>query len=238
MSVTRQMIHVALGYPGRLVVYGAVAFVLGQVLYNALLDRGPAFIGQENGLVERMQAVLATLAAIAFFVAATKSSYGKAGLVLCGSLAGYAAGRECDQLLETYLFNDAYKYLIGVPLLITTVVVGWKYRRTMIFDSLPLARTPAITMFGIAGVYLCAVCQIFDRPEFWAGIADHDNAGATKMLVEEFAEVFGYLLITFAGLEAVIDAFMRYSMTNFPSVTDDKIPSDVPRAAGHEGIGH
>ena len=58
------------------------------------------------------------------------------------------------------------------------------------------------------------------------------------MLVEEFAEVFGYLLITFAGLEAVIDAFMRYSMTNFPSVTDDKIPSDVPRAAGHEGIGH
>ena len=227
MSATRQLIHAALGYPGRLVAYGAVAFVLGQLLYYILLDRGPDSIGQENGLVEQMQAAFATFAAIAFFVAATKSTYGKAGLVLCGSLAGYAAGRECDQLLEAYLFTDAYKYLIGLPLLAIAIVVGWKYRRTAISDSLPLARTPAITMFGIAGVYICAVCQIFDRPEFWAGIADHENAGATKALVEEFAEVFGYLLIAFAGLEALFDACTPHSLTNGQSAMDDEFPSDV-----------
>ena len=128
MSVTRQVIHLALGYPARLIVYGVVAFVLGQTLYAVVLQRNWEIIGQENGLVERTQAALALFGAVAFFVAATKSTYGKAGLVLCGSLAGYAAGRECDQWLETHLFNDAYKYLIGLPLLAITLVVGWKHR--------------------------------------------------------------------------------------------------------------
>ena len=211
MSVTRQVIHVVLGYPGRLVAYGLVAFILGQMLYAAVLERGWEIIGQEDGPVERTQTALAMFAAVAFFVAAKKSTYGKAGLVLCGSLAGYAAGRECDQWLETHLFNDAYKYLIGLPLLAITLVVGWKHRRTALADSIPLARTPAITMFGVAGVYLCAVCQVFDRPDFWAAIADHENVFAIKTLVEEFAEIFGYLLIAFAGVEAVLDAWTRYS---------------------------
>ncbi len=234
MSVTRQMIHVALGYPGRLVAYGVMAFVLGQVLYDVVLDQGSEIIGQEDGVVERTQAVLATFGAVAFFVAATKSTYGKAGLVLCGALAGYAAGRECDQWLEAHLFNDAYKYLIGVPLLAMTVVVVWKNRRTAIADSLPLARTPAITMFGIAGVYLCAVCQVFDRPDFWAGIADHDNALAIKTLVEEFAEIFGYLLIAFAGVEAVLDAWTGYSYRNDSSLWDRGFPEEESQVSDRQ----
>lgn len=234
MSVTRQVIHVALGYPGRLVAYGVMAFVLGQMLYAAVLDRGWEIIGQEDGLVERTQAALAMFGAVAFFVAAKKSTYGKAGLVLCGSLAGYAAGRECDHWLETHLFNDAYKYLIGLPLLTITLVAGWKYRRTAFVDSIPLARTPAITMFGVAGVYLCAVCQIFDRPDFWAAIADHENVLAIKMLVEEFAEVFGYLLIAFAGVEAVLDAWTRYSWKNDPSFWSGDFSEEESQISGHQ----
>jgi hypothetical protein len=234
MSVTRQVIHVAIGYPGRLVAYGVMAFVLGQMLYAAVLDQGWEIIGQEDGLVERTQAALAMFGAVAFFVAAKKSSYGKAGLVLCGSLAGYAAARECDQWLEAHLFNDAYKYLIGLPLLAITFMVGWKHRRTALADSIPLARTPAITMFGIAGIYLCAVCQVFDRPEFWAGIADHENVLAIKTLVEEFAEIFGYLLIAFAGVEAVTDAWTRYSFRNDPSLWDSGFSQEESQTSDPE----
>ena len=217
-SIISQFVQAALGCPGRFVTYGIVTFGLGQALYKVLLSRGPETLGQENGLVEQLQVGLAMSASIAFFFAAFKSTYGKAGLIFCGALAGYAAGRECDQWLENYLFNDAYKYLIGMPLLIFTLVATWIHRRTVLSDSVTLSRTPAITMFGIAGVYLCAVCQIFDRPDFWAGISDHPNAIVTKMLVEEFSEVFGYLLIAFAGVEAVLDSLTRYSFEGHESL--------------------
>ena len=38
------------------------------------------------------------------------------------------------------------------------------------------------------------------------------------MLVEEFSEVFGYLLIAFAGVEAVLDSLTRYSFGGHESL--------------------
>ncbi|MDG2223581.1 MAG: hypothetical protein P8L85_19520, partial [Rubripirellula sp.] len=90
----------------------------------------------------------------------------------------------------------------------------------------------AIVMFAVAGVYLCAVCQVFDRPGFWGGIADHPNALATRMSVEEFAEVFGYLLVAFSGLEAVIETFGRRVTGQLALASDNETPAEAsPRRA-------
>ncbi|MGB0596751.1 MAG: hypothetical protein ACPGLY_08680 [Rubripirellula sp.] len=227
MAYLRQLAEITVREPGRLVIYGVISFVFGQMLYELLASQGVGFIGQENGPVEWSQAIFASFAAFAFFIAAKRSDYGKAGLVLCGALSGYAAARECDQVLETIFFSDAHKYLIGLPLLVIAVATAWKYRQTVLTDSLRLARTPAIVMFGVAGVYLCAVCQVFDRPGFWVGIDDHPNALATKMLVEEFAEVFGYLLVAFSGLEAVIEAFGRRAKESIALPLNDANPTEA-----------
>ncbi|MDG2013806.1 MAG: hypothetical protein P8J33_09890, partial [Pirellulaceae bacterium] len=158
MMYFRQLVEVAYRGPGRLVAYGVICFVVGQVLYELLVAQGVGFIAQENGLVEWLQAIFAIFAAVAFFIAAKRSDYGKAGLVLCGALIGYAAARECEQILESIFFSGAHKFLIGLPLLVIALAAAWKYRETVLTDSLRLVRTPAIVMFAVAGVYLCAVC--------------------------------------------------------------------------------
>ena len=199
------------GYPGRMVAYAVLTLIVGQWIYGQMQVDDPTAVGRENGPIEMMQVVAAIAAMVAFFVAAYRSHYGKAGLVLCGAMAGYAAGRECDSWFEAALFDDAYKYVVGLPMLAIAVAAGWKYRKTVLIDTLRLSRTPAITMFGIAGVYICVVCQIFDRPGFWVAIADHPAVMPTRALVEEFAEVFGYLMIAIAGGEAIIETLPEAS---------------------------
>ena len=44
---------------------------------------------------------------------------------------------------------------------------------------------------------------MFDRPALWTAIGDGPEAETTKAAVEELAELFGYLLLTFAGVESV-----------------------------------
>ena len=43
---------------------------------------------------------------------------------------------------------------------------------------------------------------------------EHPNVLATKVWVEESAEVFGYLLVAFAGIEAFIETFGRRATEN------------------------
>ncbi|MCM2370141.1 hypothetical protein [Aporhodopirellula aestuarii] len=194
------------GYPYRLVSFGIFSVIVYQFTYWGVTSWGVEAMGRENGLIENTQVVLATVTALCLFYAALIAKIGQAGLVACASMTGYAAAREADTFFEMFFFDDAYKWLVGLPLLLVTLVTIFRLRRTFIKESLWFMQQPAATLFVIGGVFLCGFCQILDRPDMWASAGRPEQMQPTKELMEELAELFAYLLLAYSGVETIIVA--------------------------------
>ncbi|MEO1615151.1 MAG: hypothetical protein AAFV88_04830 [Planctomycetota bacterium] len=188
------------GYPTRLAVYAISSIAASQFVFYRIETEGLAYAGRENGPVELGQAALAVCTALLLAFAAYRLR-GRATLMIVGAcLVGYAAARECDQWFESVFFDDAYKYLVGAPLFLIAVTTLAMNPKRFLAELHETARHPMMTIFVIAGIHICGFCQILDRPGLWSEL----GAGSemTKAAVEEFAELFGYLILSFAAIEA------------------------------------
>lgn len=209
-------------YPLRIALYGFVSVLLFETLYLGVQRFGAETIGAENGPVELSQVALLTLGAIAYFAAASRTPIGRFGLVLGGAALTYAAARESDTIFEQLFFDDAYKWLVGVPAAIFVLFIAWVQRDRWWKESLDLMRQPSGTLFSVAAIFLLAVCHPLDRPDFWSSISNSGQALTTKAMFEEYAELFAYLLMAVSGIEAAIAAEGRRGEVQELTVADDR----------------
>ena len=186
-----------LAYPIRLAIFGIFVAITYTVVYDTHMAVGSS-IGRENGPIEVAQVVFACLATLGFAVATARTRIGKAGLIVCGGMLAYAAARESDMLFEEMMFDDAYKYVVGVPVLLIIGAAAFVQRSKVVAETLHLLNQPAATIFILAGIFLAFVCQTLDRPAMWLE-SDH----ITKMMIEETVELFAYLMFTFSATEAI-----------------------------------
>lgn len=223
-------------YPARLVVYGLITMGVYQLVFTLIQSRGVAWIASENGPLETAQVVCLLIAATGIALAAWWTPIGRAALVGTGAVTVYAAARESDQWFETFFFDDAYKWLVGLPMAILVVTFVFRERRQLLQETLAMSKKPGATLFTIGGIYLCFYCQMLDRPNFWqelgsgiglSGIGlSGTGAGLQKVLVEECAELFAYLLIMFSGFEAMISArYDRATLEQQRSMADEEVVS-------------
>lgn len=194
-SMTRPFAMFA--YPFRLCVFGVIVGIVYAVLHESQVAIGPS-LGRENGPIEIAQVVFALIATLGFAVAAVRSRIGKTGLVVCGGMLAYAAARESDLWFETFLFEDAYKYVVGVPVILVVGGMLIFQRDRVVRETLHLLNQPAATLFIVAGIFLAFVCQTLDRPGMWPSV-DHQ----AKSMIEETVELFAYMLFAFSSSEAV-----------------------------------
>lgn len=192
------------GFPLRICAFGIATFAFYQWLYLLLQGEHGASLSAENGPVEILEGLLAGAAAIVFLVAAWRTVTGRSLMTLCGCVVGYAAARESDELMEYWFFDDAYKYLFGLPLAALAAIVIYRHRSDFVRESLWVMKQPAAVLYVVAGIYLGGVCQFFDRPGIWAGITSPAEAVTAKATVEEFSELFAYLLFAFSAAETYI----------------------------------
>lgn len=192
------------GFPLRLAIFGIATFALYQFLYLLLQGEYATSLSAENGPVEILQGMLAGAASVVFLVAARRTATGRSMMTICGCVIGYAAARESDASMEYWLFDDAYKYVAGLPLAVLAAVVLYRHRSRFVSESLWVMKQPAAVLYLVAVIYLGGVCQIFDRPDTWVGITSPTEAVAAKATVEEFAELFAYLLFAFSAAEIYV----------------------------------
>ncbi len=226
---TPQLRDLIVSYPLRLCVYAGITCVTFIAVHEGAMRIGPARMGAENGWIETAQLNLALIAAVFLFAAAKFQTRGRAGLVFCGAIVAYAAAREADLWFETLFFEDAYKYLVGLPMAIMAVVAIVAQRRRIVADSIRLFSQPAATLFAVAGILLCFVCQMLDRPGFWTGITMDAGGQATKAMLEESMELFAYLLIACSGIEALIYARQSSAAAKFAATEDDDVAMYKPK---------
>lgn len=199
-------------YLVRLVLFGIMSFATYASIYLLATSESASFLSSENGPLESLQVALVGSASLMFFIAAIKSHTYRACLTVMGAMAGYAAAREMDTVFESLLFDDAYKYVVGLPMLAAVGWTAWHDRARLMSDWAGLSRQPAFTLFMIGGLYLICVCQALDSPAFWGEAtstttADNIASHPTKQMVEEYCEVFAYLLIGFSGVESIVMTF-------------------------------
>ena len=199
-------------YLVRLVLFGIVSFGTYASIYFAATSKSVSALSSENGPLEMLQVGFVGSASLMLFFAALKSKSGRACLTVMGAMAGYAAAREMDSVFESLLFDDAYKFVVGLPMLAIVGWTVWQDRSHLMSDWVELSRKPVVTLFAIGGIYLFCVCQVLDSTAFWAenpGImpAATNATHPAKQMVEEFCEVFAYLLIGFAGVESIVMTF-------------------------------
>lgn len=187
-------------YPFRLGFFGVTVGVLYHFVAEAVVSEGPS-IGREGGPIENAQAIAAALAAAMFVIAAIRTRLGVVGLATCAAVTAYAAGRESDALFETLFFDDAYKYLVGLPAVVALAFVAWRHRFTAWRETLTLLNHPAATLFILAGIYLAFVCQTLDRPLMWPQLTS--ESGENRVLIEETVELFAYLTMAFSASESI-----------------------------------
>ena len=224
-------VRYTLNYPIRLAIYGAIALLTSQYVFSMIAVHGIGYSGQENGPVERAQVVLALFTSVALFFAASRCGVGRTGLILCACLVGYAAARECDRWFETVFFDDAYKYLAGIPLATVFVIALYRGRTVVLRESHWLLRTPAMTIYACGGIFICSVCQVLDRPDLWSAVPQGDSTELTKSAVEEMAELFGYLLLAFSGIESILMTFAQQQTVALSLSTETDEHSDLIQAA-------
>ena len=191
-------------YPFRLCLYGMITIAVYQVVFLGVRNYGADMAGSENGPIESAQVLLALVAAACFFAAAYRNPIGRAALILCGAVVTYGAARESDQWFEQLFFDDAYKWLVGLPMFLIVVVALAIHRGRIVGEMMWMLRQPAATLFAVAGIFMCGVCQSLDRPDMWLSVSDAREVEITKGMIEEYSELFAYLLLAFSGLEAVI----------------------------------
>ena len=191
-------------YPLRLAAYGVVVFVAYQAIFASVERADAAQIASENGPLEMTQVVLTCLSSVALFAAAFWTRHGRLVLCLTAAVVAYAAAREADLLLETLFFDDAYKYLVGIPMVMLSLTMLVLHGKQGIREAWSLMREPPVTLFMVGGIFLCTVCQMLDRPGLWIAAGVPDELRTIRMLVEESSELFAYSLIAFAGIESLI----------------------------------
>lgn len=197
------MLSARSGFPIRLAGFGCSIAVLYALMHELIRSQGSS-VGVENGVFELMQVALALVASVCFFVAARRGGTGMAALAVCGAMMAYAAARESDSWFESVFFDDAYKWLVGVPAVLVCVGAVWRHRDDFREDTLRWLNQPPATVFVIAGIYLAFVCQMLDRPGVWQDLSVASDSSTVKPVIEEAMEVFAYAAIAYSSVESIL----------------------------------
>ncbi|NNJ25543.1 hypothetical protein [Alienimonas chondri] len=173
-----------------------------QALYQAVIAYGPG-IAVENGALELLQIAVALAGGAALVAAGAVTQRGLTAIAFCAGALLYAAAREADLWFEQVAFDDAYKYLAGVPIAAAAAAVAWRDRRRWA-ESLEWTAHPASVFFLCGGLQVVVAAALFDRSRLWDSIENSVQADRVKRLVEESIELSGYLTLAAGACELLI----------------------------------
>lgn len=215
----RRMLTV--GYPIRMLFYTAITALAMQLTLRVIQKDSLEHLASENGPIEVAQfAILILAASIAGFASRVATRIGTAIFGLSAALF-CAASREADDWFAMLVFDDAYKWLVCLPLISIVALEFWKNRESIYYQCAELLSLPYGTVLAFAIVLIGTLCQTLDRTSFWPTISAAPMVGDQKSVIEETVELFGYLLILFSTTELAIHTWQERSRVSKKSLWCD-----------------
>ncbi len=187
----------------RLGIYVIAASLLLEAAVLAATTGHAAGLAVEEGPLEAVQVILASLACTAFFFAAVLHSQFKELFELCALALVAFAVRELDNYLDRQVAPGAYMYCL-VPIIALAAIVMYRGRRTLARQIETYAMTPSSTMLLFGLFVLLCYAQVIGQESFWRAMSSGDQTLVMRRAVEEVSEAPGYLFFLFGSIEALI----------------------------------
>ena len=188
--------------PARLALYVFLEAVGLQVIVVNVKNAGPA-IFDENGLIEWIQFGLMIAAGSVFLWTWRQNSDYPSALLICGTLSFVAALRELDHFSEILLFEDAYKYVSALIIVLALYRLG-RERRRLQKDIERFMKQPFFLILGFGLFLTVLLAQILGQAELWQALIQTSSGRSAKRFLEETLETGGYLILFFGAMEVFI----------------------------------
>lgn len=176
-------------------------------------------LASEDGAFEVSQFLLLLLAGTITSVAAVIASQNRTVIFVLAAGIFCAASREADDWFARWIFDDAYKWFVCVPLLTAVAYRTWKSRESIQYELMSFFSRPHASLIAFAILIIATLCNTLDRSSFWPTITNDPSMGDQKAIVEETAELFGYLVLLFGVTELLIHSCQEKSTEKRRSIT-------------------
>ena len=210
----------------RIVLQSVLRMIVGMVLFLLpaslfLVDARSGAGVAEGNYVEAAQFGALVLSCILMAVAAGRSARRADGLataLLCVALgAGFMAVRELDGFFDKAVFHGAWK-LFALPFLLAAVAVVLCRRGKWLDSIAALLETRSGFLLELFLLTLLVFSRTFGIKQIWTELFTHTTtlhlteeqlpyaARIAKNAVEEVSELFAYMLLVAASIEALLGA--------------------------------
>ena len=190
--------------PVRLFVYTAFLFV-GMAMLGELGKRwGLYFFLEKNGL-ENFQLGLVLAVTAGLGLTAWRRPPVRQAFLYMALLAALALTREIDFILDVLLPGLSWKLTVAVLFTVANANALWRWRRFWP-QICHFSGTGGGAMIWAGFVVVVALAQWLGHQDLWRTIMEEAYSRQFKRVMEEIVETFGYLLIFFGTIEAMIRA--------------------------------
>jgi hypothetical protein len=181
------------------------AYTIAVAWFTAMLpslaESHSVDVFKENGLIEWVQFGLLVATTLVFVGGAHRIAGFRSLFLLLASLSAFAAFRELDALLNSLIPVLGWK--IGSIVLLAAAVMAWKdwdQLRLQIAGMLP-SRAFATLWAGF--VVAVPVGQLLGHGPFLEVLMGDDYNRDYKRVIEESAELIGYMILFAGSIEAI-----------------------------------
>ncbi|MBM4030894.1 MAG: hypothetical protein FJ291_03815 [Planctomycetes bacterium] len=185
----------------RFVVYTLVAFGFTRSLSYVTRHDGTAAFA-ENGPIEWLQFSI-LLATSATFLAGCRAApaFRAMWLILaCGP--AFAAGREMDKVLDSWLPVVGWKVAWAFP--VAAVVVAYRNRGPLRRQAGQFMGSRAVAMLWAGFVIAVPIAQLIGHRPFLRAVMGASYTHNYRRLIEEASELVGYLVLLAGAIEGLV----------------------------------
>ncbi len=200
---------VKLAFAMRLVLYMGIAAGVFEVIVRLCAAGHAEGFAVDDGPLEAAQ-LCVILSSGLFLFGLSRGSRDRAPLLrLLGGFALFAAGRELDNFMRVHVGHHGY-YLFTVPAACYVIYLLWRYRGVIFGQIDEFMRTGAFTFMFVGVLMVGVYAQIIGQEPLWMGVMGDNYLRHAKHMIEECAEMMGYLFIVFGVIEiTVLEAASR-----------------------------
>lgn len=182
-----------------LVVTGLVFEVLALGVWAGY---GSVLVG-ENGVVEWAQVGCLVSTSLLFYRAAKRTPTYRRLFALFFVLPLVAAVRELDGVLDTYVFDNSWKVIVGL-LLLYAGYFTWRNFARIKAESRAFMETRAFGFLWCGFVVVFIFSRLFGQKVFWKALLGEEYIRLVARTVEEGCELLGYWFILTGALECLL----------------------------------
>lgn len=197
------------GYPARLCFYAACTALIMRLVLQLVSLGDLKTLASENGPIENCQIIVLILASLLAGLASTVSIENRTLNTCLAVVFLCAAAREADDWFATYFFDDAYKWLVCLPLMVLAASLCWKSRTHLYYQMIAFLSKPYATLIIFSILMVVTLGQTLDRSSFWPDVDSSPSLGNQKAVVEETLELFAYLTLLFGANELLIHTLLQ-----------------------------